>query len=322
MSCDGIAIGWPLAGDRMLFELSISTLRLDLRLGRERHVHGHLVAVEVGVERRADERVDLDRLALDQDRLEGLDAQAVQRGRAVQEHRVLADHVLQEVPHLGPLLLDHLLGGLDGGDEAFLLELAVDERLEQLERHLLGQAALVQLQLGADHDDRAARVVDALAEQVLAEAALLALQRVGERLQRAVVGAAQHAAAAAVVEQRVDRLLQHALLVAHDHVGRAQLDQLLQPVVAVDHAAVQVVQVGGREAAAVERHQRPQLGRDHGDHVQDHPLGLVAALAERLDDLQALGELDLLLDRGLRCASARAARGRSLSRRRRGAAAP
>ena len=43
---------------------------------RERHVHRHLVAVEVGVERGADERVDLDGLALDQDRLEGLDARA------------------------------------------------------------------------------------------------------------------------------------------------------------------------------------------------------------------------------------------------------
>ena len=64
--------------------------RFHLRLDRERHVDGHLVAVEVGVERRADERVQLDRLALDEHRLERLDAEAVQRRRAVQEHRVLA----------------------------------------------------------------------------------------------------------------------------------------------------------------------------------------------------------------------------------------
>jgi hypothetical protein len=65
----------------------------------------------------------------------------------------------------------------------------VDERLEQLERHLLGQAALVQLEFRAGHDDRTAGIVDALAEQVLAEAALLALEHVGERLQRTLVGA-------------------------------------------------------------------------------------------------------------------------------------
>ena len=58
--------------------------RLDLRLDREGHVHGHLVAVEVGVVRRAHERMELDRLALDEDRFERLDAEAVKRRGAVQ----------------------------------------------------------------------------------------------------------------------------------------------------------------------------------------------------------------------------------------------
>src|SRR5256885_7194305 len=40
-------------------------------------------------ERRADERVDLDRLALDEHRLERLDAEAVERWRAGEEHGVL-----------------------------------------------------------------------------------------------------------------------------------------------------------------------------------------------------------------------------------------
>ena len=31
-------------------------------------------------------------------------------GRAVQQHRVLADDLLEDVPHLGTLRLDHLLG--------------------------------------------------------------------------------------------------------------------------------------------------------------------------------------------------------------------
>ena len=48
--------------------------RLDLRFRRERDMHGDLVAVEVGVERRADQRMDADRLALDEDRLERLNA--------------------------------------------------------------------------------------------------------------------------------------------------------------------------------------------------------------------------------------------------------
>jgi hypothetical protein len=167
-------------------------------------------------------------------------------------------------------------------EEALGVQAGIDERLEQLERHLLGQAALVQLQLRTDHDDRTAGIVDALAEQVLTEAALLALEHVGQRLQRTLVGAGDDATATAVVEQGVDRLLQHALFVADDDVGRAQLDQALQAVVTVDDAAIQVVQVGGREAAAVQRHQRTQFRRDDRNDRQHHPLRTVARLLEVL----------------------------------------
>ena len=181
----------------------------------------------------------------------------------------------------------------------FCSRLVVDERLEELERHLLRQTALMELQLGADDDDRTAGVVDALAEEVLAEAALLALEGVGERLQRAVVRALQDAAAAAVVEEGVDRFLQHALFVAHDDVRRAELEELLEAVVAVDDAAIEIVQIRRRETAAVERNERAQLGRDDRDDVEDHPLRTMARLAEGVDDLEPLGRLELLDLRGL-----------------------
>ena len=129
----------------------------------------------------------------------------------------------------------------------------------------------MQPELRSDHDDRAPGIIDALAEQILAESALLALQHVGERLERPLVGSRDDPAAPPIVEERVDRLLEHALLVAHDDVGRAQLDQPLQPVVPVDHPAVEVVEVRGGEAAAVERHERPKLGRNDRHHVEDHP---------------------------------------------------
>jgi hypothetical protein len=45
--------------------------------------------------------MQLDRLALDQHRLEGLDAEAVQGRRAVEHHRVLADDLFEDVPNLG-----------------------------------------------------------------------------------------------------------------------------------------------------------------------------------------------------------------------------
>src|SRR5262249_22614080 len=135
------------------------------------------------------------------------------------------------------------------------------------------------------------RVVDALAEEVLAEAALLALQHVAEGLEGALVRTGDRLAAAAVVEQGVDGLLKHAALVPDDDLRSVELEQALQAVVAVDDAAVEVVQVGGREAAAVERNERAEIRRKDRDDGEHHPLRTVAALAERLGDLQPLDDL-------------------------------
>ena len=265
---------------------------LGLRLGGQRDVHRHLVAVEVGVERRAHQRVDLDRLALHQNGLERLDAEAVKGRRAVQHHRVLPDDLLEHVPDLRTRALDHALGALDVLRQVLVDQPLHDEGLEQLQRHLLGQTALVQAQLRADHDDRTARVVHALAQQVLAEPPLLALEHVRQRLQGTVAGTGDGAAAAAVVEQRVDGLLQHPLLVVHDDLGRLQVEQPLQPVVPVDHAAVEVVQVRRGEPATVELHHRAQVRRDHRHGVEHHADGRRLALDEVRDDLQPLDRLE------------------------------
>jgi hypothetical protein len=238
---------------------------LHLGFDGERDVHGHLVAVEVRVVGGTNEGMDADRLAFDEHRLERLDGEAVERGGAVEEDGVALGDFLEDVPDLGDLALDHLLGRADGMDEAAFLEFADDERLEQHEGHLLGKAALVELEFGADDDDRTAGVIDALAEQVLAEAAALALEHVGERLEGAVAGAGDGAAVAAVVEEGVDRLLEHPLFVADDDLRGLELEEVLEAVVAVDDAAVEVVQVGGGEAAAFERDEGAEVrGDDRG----------------------------------------------------------
>src|SRR5579871_2293334 len=157
----------------------------------------------------------------------------------------------------------------------------------------------MQLQFRTHDNDGAARVVHALAEQVLTEPSLLAFERIGKRLERAVVRATQHTAAAAVIEQRIDGFLEHALFVADNHIRSVQLDQLLQAVVAVDDAAIQIVQIGGGEAAAIQRDQGTQLRRNDRQHVQNHPLRLVSGFAEALGHAQALGVLYFLLLRSL-----------------------
>ena len=74
-------------------------------------MHSHLIAVEVGIKR--------------------LNAEAVQGRGAVQQHRVILNHLFQNVPHDGLLLLNHLFGLLNGRAVPRLLQPVIDKWLEQ-----------------------------------------------------------------------------------------------------------------------------------------------------------------------------------------------
>ena len=104
--------------------------------------------------------------------------------------------------------------------------------LNSLQGHAPGQSALVQPEIRAGDDDRAAGVVHALAEQVLPETSLFASEQVGKRLEPVVVATGDGAAPASVVDESVHRLLEHPLLVADDYLRSCQLDQPLESVVA------------------------------------------------------------------------------------------
>ncbi len=90
------------------------------------------------------------------------------------------DDVFEHVPDLWATALDHTLRVLDVLRKLKVNETLHDERLEQLKRHELRQTTLVQTKRRTSHDDRTARIVDALSEQVLTETSLLTLQHVGQ----------------------------------------------------------------------------------------------------------------------------------------------
>ena len=253
-------------------------------------MNSHLVAVEVRVVSGASQRVQTDSLAFDELRLECLNRETVQRGSAVEQDRVAFGHLVENVPHFGRLFLDHLLRAADGVDVATLLEHANDERLEQHESHLLRKTTLVELEFRTDDDDGTTRVVHALAEQVLAETAAFTLEHVGQRFEGAVACAGDGAAMTTVVVKRVHSFLQHALFVADDDLGRLEQEQIPQTVVAVDDAAIEVVEVGRCETATFQRDERTQVGRDDGKHFKHHPLGTCVRVCKALRELEALRE--------------------------------
>src|SRR5262245_13431386 len=107
--------------------------------------------------------MQLNRLTLDEDGLEGLYTKTMKRRSAVEQHRVLSNDFFEDVPYFGHFLLNQLFSSLDRRGQTEQLKLVEDKWLKQFERHLFGQAALMQLKLRTDHDDRTAGVIHALA---------------------------------------------------------------------------------------------------------------------------------------------------------------
>ena len=143
-------------------------------------MHSHLVTVEVGVECGTDQRVQLNRLALDQNRFKCLDTQTMQSWCTVKHHRMLMNHFSQNIPDFRNTLLYQFLGSFDGICQTTQFQLVIDKRLEQFECHFLRQPALVQLQLRTHHDYRTTGVIHTFTEQVLTETTLFTLDHIRE----------------------------------------------------------------------------------------------------------------------------------------------
>ena len=137
--------------------------RFQLRLDRQRNVHCHLVAVEVGVVRGANERVNANGFTLYQLRFKSLNRETVQSRSTIQEHRMAPGDLVENVPHFGRLAFNHLFRAAYRVDVPEIFQPTNDERLEKNQCHLLRQPALIELELRTDDNHRAARVIDAFA---------------------------------------------------------------------------------------------------------------------------------------------------------------
>ena len=92
------------------------------------------------------------------------------------------DDFFQDFPHFRAVALDVAFGAFDIAGVAMLFQAGNHERAVEFQRHGLWQAALIQFEMRSDHNYRPARIIDTLAQQVAAEAPLLALEHIAQRL--------------------------------------------------------------------------------------------------------------------------------------------
>ena len=161
----------------------------------------HLVTVKIGVERGADQRVNLDGAAINEHGLKCLDAEAVEGRGPVQPDRSFFYHFFEYIIDFRLGSFHKSPGALDVRGESLHYQTVHDKGLEELQSHSSGQAALVQFQLRANHDNGATAVVDPFSQQVLAEASLLTTEHVGERFQFMITAHRDSPAAAAIVDE-------------------------------------------------------------------------------------------------------------------------
>ncbi|MNO59111.1 hypothetical protein D3C76_496910 [compost metagenome] len=250
-------------------------------------MHRHLVTVKVGIVSRTYERVKTNSMPFHQDRFKCLDPQSVKGRCAVQQNRMLLNNVFKHIPDFRAYTFNFTFCTLDVMGEALVNEFFHYERLEQFERHFFRQTALVHLQIRADNDNGTTRIVNAFTKQVLAETPLFTFQHVAERFERTVTRTCYRTAAAPVVNQGIYSFLQHTLLVLHDNIRSTQIQQSLQTVVPVNYTAIQIIKVGRCKTAAIELNHWTELRRNNREHIHDHPVRLVAGVAESLNYFQA-----------------------------------
>src|SRR5271157_4364606 len=167
----------------------------------------------------------------------------MQSRRAIKKHRPIFDHIFECFPDFRSIALDQAARTLDVRSVTILNETRDNERAIEFESHGLRQTALIKFELRTNNDHGTTGIIHALAKQVSAEAAFLAFEHIAQRFELAAAAAAKRLAALGIVNEAIHRFLQHALLIADDDVRRAQFKQTLEAVVAVDHAAIQIVQV-------------------------------------------------------------------------------
>ena len=268
-------------------------------------MNGHLVTIKVGVERCTSQRVQLNSLTFNQLRLESLNTQTVQRRGTVQQNRMSFHDIFQNIPNDRLLTIDNLFRRFDGLHNTTFDQFTNHKRLIEFGCHVLRQTAFVHLQFRTDHNDRTSGIVNTLTQQVLTETTLLTLQTVWQRLQRTIGVCLNGTRLTRVVEQRVNRLLKHTLLITQNDFRSLDINQSFQTIVTNDHTTIQIIQVRSGETSTIQRNQRTQFGRNHRNHLHDHPFRFITAAwsTERLYHLQAFQSLILALLRTVRIGS-------------------
>ncbi|MNZ83615.1 hypothetical protein D3C78_1023480 [compost metagenome] len=108
-----------------------------------------------------------------------------------------------------------------------------------------------------------------------------------ERFQRAVTWSSNWTTTTAVIDQCIYCFLKHPFFILYDDIRCAKVKQTFQPIVTVNHTTIQVVEVRRCKTSTVKLYHRTKFRRNNWKYIKNHPLRLVAGVAECFDYFQA-----------------------------------
>src|SRR5437660_1082751 len=253
---------------------------LCLRNFGEWHMHRHLVPIEIGIESRADQRMKLNSVAFNQAGLECLDAQPVQGRGAIEQDKALEKHLGQQIPDQRIAPFDHAFGLSWMSGERSIKQCTDQKRFEEFAGHVLWQPTFMESQRWPDDNHGATRIIDALAQQVVAEASMFAMPQIGQALERLPTRIDDGFPGMGIVKERITGLLQQTALIVQDDLRRSHLQKTLQPEIAADETTVQLVQVRRGDPTTIKGKHRSKFGGKHRNAGEDHPARMLARGAE------------------------------------------
>ena len=222
-------------------------------------MHGHLVAVKVGVKSGTNQRMNLDGCPFNQKRLKGLDAEPMQSGSAVKQNVFVFNNFLQNSPNLVSGFINKMIGSPDIVGQSFINQQRNNKRPKQLQGHMFRQTALMKFKMSTDNNHRPAGIIHSFTQKILPESALFAFKQISQRTEGPALGLAGQGRAVfsnGVVNQGVNRLLKHSFFIAHYDFRRLQVSQFFKTIIAVNHPTIKVINIGGGMPASIQLNHR------------------------------------------------------------------
>ena len=162
--------------------------------------------------------------------------------------------------------------------------------LKQLDCHFFRKTTLINLKFRTYDDNGTSWIVNTFSEQVLTETSLFTFQHIGKGFQSTVTGTGYRTATASIVDQSIYCFLKHTFFITHDDIRCAEFQKSLQTVVTVDDSAIQIIHIRCRKTTTIELYHWTKIRWDNRDHCQNHPVRIIAGLAECFDYFQSLDD--------------------------------